>query len=98
MSNDTFGIYPCAAIRGDGGMFGEPMVIIEDEGFAELYIEDGVPKPGVGDIRLVDGGGGDSGIDPMGGDSGDVEGPWLGVLGRDEECFIAERSGGGRGR
>lgn len=40
---------------------------------------------------------GERGMDPICGDKGEDDGPWLGVLGRDEECFIAERSGGGRG-
>ena len=77
-------------MSGEGGASGEPTA--DEEGYAELYGE--VDMANVG--TEVEAGGGDRGTGPMGGDSGDETGPWLGVLGRDAECFIAERRGGGR--
>ena len=42
---------------------------------------------------------GERGRAPTGGERrGEAEeGGWLGVVGREEECFMAERRGGGRG-
>lgn len=97
VSKDTFGWYPVAAIKGDGGIFGEPIVTIDEDGFAELYGEDGVAMLGVADIGRADTEGEGVGVATIGGESsGEVDGPWLGVFGL-EVCFIAERRGGGRG-
>lgn len=36
VSKETFGVYPCAAMRGEGGTFGVPIVTTDEDRFAEL--------------------------------------------------------------
>ena len=93
VSKDTFGWYPCAAIKGDPGPCELLNATIDEDGCAELYGDDWPLMPWFG--VAIDEDGEARGTVPTGGDRrGDETEGWLGVLGR-EGCFIAERSGGG---
>ena len=70
----------------------------EEDGCVELYIDGGtlVLQAWV-EESAMDSVGGDRGTGPIGGENGGDSRFWLGVVGREDERFIAERSGGGRG-